>query len=512
MNQLPAAIPVLVLHQEPRAAGDPASAGAESDAGVLAEARAVEAALDRLGYPRRTAVVRTLADVPGAVSAGPERVVFNLVEALRGGVNDFNAVPAVCRSLGRGCTGSDTPALTVTFDKALTKSVLQDAGLPTPPSVVVRPGAHIPANVPLPAIVKPLRADASEGIDARSVVESDRAALAAAVAAVHERFAQPALVERYIEGREINVSLLQRGHGAEALPLAEIEFVDFPPGKPRILAYAAKWLPETFEYRHTVRRVPAGLDDALAEQVRRIAEASWQALGCRDYARVDIRIAAAGHPWVIEVTTNPDIAPDAGFTVALVVAGIPYEEFIRACVHNAWLRAAHVERPPRDATPLPPHEWHIRITKREDRDPVMAILSATEFFRPDEITIAAEVLDAAIEDPGSSGYQSYVYEVDGRVAGWVCFGATPCTVGTFDIYWIAVDPSMQSRGIGARLMKHAEECILLTGGRLVVVETAGRADYDPTRRFYLKIGYHEAARLRDFYAQDDDKVLFLKAL
>lgn len=154
-------------------------------------------------------------------------------------------------------------------------------------------------------------------------------------------------------------------------------------------------------------------------------------------------------------------------------------------------------------------EHSIRKATAADTALVMDIIRRTKFFRPVEETIAQEVLDDAIAD---ASYQSYVIEKDGRVAGWVCFGATPCTLGTFDIYWIAVDPDIQHAGLGSSLLTFAEAQIAAQGGRLMVIETSGSEMYRPTQRFYEKNGYRLASCVDDFYAPDDPKLIFTKSV
>lgn len=157
----------------------------------------------------------------------------------------------------------------------------------------------------------------------------------------------------------------------------------------------------------------------------------------------------------------------------------------------------------------------IRYSLPRDRAAIIEILKDTRFFYEDEIVVATEVLDDALAKGPQGDYQSLVFEDKagaGGVLGWVCFGATPCTQGTFDIYWLAVSPAAQGRGIGRALMAETESRIAARGGRLAIVETAGRAAYAPTRAFYQRIGYEEAARVADFYAPGDDKVIFLKRL
>jgi ribosomal protein S18 acetylase RimI-like enzyme len=154
----------------------------------------------------------------------------------------------------------------------------------------------------------------------------------------------------------------------------------------------------------------------------------------------------------------------------------------------------------------------IRHSGQRDRDAVMKLLEATGFFRDDELVVAAEVLDEAIAKGPDGHYQSYVADENGTPVGWVCFGPTPCTIGTFDLYWIGVSPERQGCGVGAALTRFAEAEVLKRGGRLMIIETSGRPIYESTRGFYLKLGYHEAARIADFYAPDDAKVVYAKAL
>ncbi|MFA4943583.1 MAG: N-acetyltransferase [Lentisphaeria bacterium] len=154
----------------------------------------------------------------------------------------------------------------------------------------------------------------------------------------------------------------------------------------------------------------------------------------------------------------------------------------------------------------------IRRTAAADREAIVALVRATNFFRPDEVETAAEVLDEAIAKGPAGHYQSFTAEVAGEVVGWVCHGPTPCTLGTYDIYWLAVHPARQGHGLGRKLLAHAEAEIRARGGRLAVAETSGKAEYASTRAFYLRVGYQEAARLPDFYAPGDDKVFYLKRL
>ena len=503
----------LVLYNAPRAAG---GAGLESEAGVLAEVRAVSAAMDKLGVRYRAAGAATLQDIPALLAGSAEPLVFNLVEGFQDHGEDAMLVPAVCRTFGKECTGSPTPCLLLTLDKWRTKCVLQAAGLPVPPGAVVPVGSR-PRKANLPAspwIVKPTHTDASEGIEAAaSIVAKFGPALKRAVDRIHERFGQPALIERFIDGREFNVSLTQVGGKVEVVAIAEIDFSAFGPGKPRVVDYAAKWLPETFEYRNTPRVVPAKLSSRLAGRIRELSLAAWEAMGCQDYARVDFRVGHDGEPMILEVNPNPDIAPDAGFAAALAAGGRPFERFVADMIANAAARLDKPRAARRRAKPKAVQADEVTIcrTAAADRDPIVRFVEATGFFRPNEVTIAAEVLDAAMAAGPEGDYQSYTAALNGQAVGWVCFGATPCTVGTYDLYWIAVSPHYQDKGIGKLLMRHAERLIAERGGLLVVVETSGHPRYESTRRFYLRLGYAQSACITGFYAPGDDKIVYTKA-
>ena len=151
----------------------------------------------------------------------------------------------------------------------------------------------------------------------------------------------------------------------------------------------------------------------------------------------------------------------------------------------------------------------LRPLSAADRRRIEEITRAVRVFRGDEVPVALEVFDGAVA--GSPDYVALGATVDERLVGWIGWGPTPCTLGTYDLYWMAVDPAAQAAGIGTALLREMEGR-LAGSARLIVVETAGRPDYRPTRAFYEALGYRKAAIIPDFYAPGDDQVVYVKAL
>ena len=173
---------------------------------------------------------------------------------------------------------------------------------------------------------------------------------------------------------------------------------------------------------------------------------------------------------------------------------------------------------PPPSQPVPTHRpfppVYLRAMRADDREPLLAILRATREFKASEVPVAEELLDAFLDQPLTSGYYVWVALEEGqsRRRGYVCFGPTPLTEGTWDIYWIVVETSSRGMGIGRKLLQHAEEEIGGTGGRMILVETSSKDNYRETRRFYTSMGYREIGSIADFYAPGDGKITFQKLL
>jgi len=150
--------------------------------------------------------------------------------------------------------------------------------------------------------------------------------------------------------------------------------------------------------------------------------------------------------------------------------------------------------------------------RREDSQKVREIVAATGYFRPDEVDVAVELVDERLAKGEESGYEFVFAERGGRLLGYACFGPIPCTVHSWDLYWIAVDPATQGQGVGRLILRESERRIRAAGGARVYVETSGKPQYESTRAFYDRCDYQVASVLEEFYAPGDSKYTYVKAL
>jgi len=148
----------------------------------------------------------------------------------------------------------------------------------------------------------------------------------------------------------------------------------------------------------------------------------------------------------------------------------------------------------------------------QDREGVRAIVENTGFFRPDEVAIAVELVEERLARGAASGYHFIFAELGDELAGYACYGPIACTVGSYDLYWIAVAPSWQRHGIGRKLVEAVEARVALNGDARIYIDTSGQTKYAPTRSFYERSGFRCDARLADFYAPGDDRVIYVKIL
>ncbi|MBK6692337.1 MAG: ATP-grasp domain-containing protein [Myxococcales bacterium] len=316
------------------------------------------------GWAARADVEAVARSVSDALSAGPADVelipidgdltslrdrlvrfqpdsVFNLCESICGDARLESALPLIVELLGFPITGSPAEVLSLSLHKDRVKAVLVEAGVPTPESCVMT-HADAPCSLPFPVIVKPVREDGSVGIQSRSVVH-DEASLRSVVADVVREYRQPCIVERFIDGRELNVALLGFP-SARVLPLSEIDFALLPAGVPKIVSYDAKWTADSPEYKGTQPVLHPELPASVAARVRRVALEAFRAVGLRDYGRVDIRLSPDGVPYVVDVNPNCDLSPTAGMARAAGAVGIDYEALVRLVGRYSLRRRMKEER------------------------------------------------------------------------------------------------------------------------------------------------------------------------
>ncbi|MEJ7599191.1 MAG: ATP-grasp domain-containing protein [Kofleriaceae bacterium] len=309
---------------------------------VEVSARAISDGLRDSGYDIKligiqgTDVFEVLA---GLRETKPE-LVFNLCESMAGDPRNEPTFVGLLDLFRIPYTGADLLSLASCLFKQRTKEILAARGIPSPPYRVLVDAAAL-ADPTLEALDYPWflkleHEDASVGITEANLV-TDVAALRARALEMMIEFEQPILAERYIDGREINVTLIGNGADLEMLPIHEIDFAAMPRDRPRIVSYAAKWEENHVDYEGT-RPVPLrDATPALVASVESTARAAWTALGLRDYGRVDLRVDANG-PWVIDINPNCDISPDAGVARSAKVAGLSYAQLIDKIAQAAWRR------------------------------------------------------------------------------------------------------------------------------------------------------------------------------
>lgn len=289
-------------------------------------------------------------------------VVFNLVESVEGAGRLIHLAPALLESLGIAYTGAPSDALYVTSNKLLTKQWLAAAGLPTPAWVAldreqVATGELAPSRAepfgPGRYIVKSVWEDASLGLDSDSVVSAEAPEhLHREIETRRERLGGEAFAEAFVDGREFNLSLLADGEGVSVLPAAEIRFEGFPPDRPCIVDYKAKWDETSFEYQHTVRGFDfAATDAALLAELATLARRTWDLFGLSGYARVDFRVDRLGRPWILEINANPCLSPDAGFMAAAERAGLAFDEVIARLLRQATRASGPAPSPAQNGEP-----------------------------------------------------------------------------------------------------------------------------------------------------------------
>ena len=311
-----------------------------SEIGVIEQKEEIAQVLEQFGY--QTSVFNVDGDVSRLVTflknEKPD-LVFNMCESVLNKAIHEMHIAGVFELMGINYTGAGPLVLGTALHKFRVKEILAFNGLPTPRYQVVKTPINfeLDGSLQYPLIVKPSREDASIGITTASVVHSlDE--LKKQVRFVIEKYDQPAIVEEYIDGRELNVAIMGN-RKAFAMPISEVDMTTLPAHLPRIITYNAKWLKGTDEYECTKGVCPALLPPELEERIKTLALEAYHLIGCRDYARVDFRLSKDYQPFILEVNPNPDISEDAGFMRSAGVYGLSYAEAIGKIIECALERA-----------------------------------------------------------------------------------------------------------------------------------------------------------------------------
>ena len=298
---------------------------------VLDQAQIVEETLHEIGYETaRVFMGLNLEKARTEIRSINPDVAFNLFEGIKGNADLIHLGSALLKSMKIPYAGCSVDSIFITANKVLTKKMLRTYGIPTADWFM--PDKMHQLNSAKKYILKPLLEDASVGISAKGIINGYHKDI---VDGFQQQFGLNFFAEEFIDGREFNISVTSTPSGPRMLPPAEMQFIDFPPDKPKIMDYTAKWLEDTFEYENTSRTFEmASEDKKLIEQIEAIVLKCWEVFELRGYARVDFRVDGNGNPFVLEVNANPCITEGSGFHAATQQAGIPFTEAMKNIMND----------------------------------------------------------------------------------------------------------------------------------------------------------------------------------
>ncbi len=324
---------IALIHNQPETDKYAAAGEAKAIVGVFEAVSAVSDALTALSYP--VTLVPLLPPLDLALDKLRDldcKVVFNLFEGFEGRPETEAEVARALADLGFAFTGCPCGALSLALHKGRSKDILADAAIRTPRHQVLTPETASRFRLSYPCIVKPCQEDASHGLSEESVVR-DSASLKKQVERMCTTYGGTALVEEFVGGREFNVTVMGNEE-LDVLPVSEIEY-SLPDSMPRILTFEAKWEPDSVYFQHTRAVCPGNVSPELERNIREIACQSFKLLGCKGYARVDLRLDHESRLMVLEVNPNPDISPGTGAARQAMASGMTYNEFVEKIVKLA---------------------------------------------------------------------------------------------------------------------------------------------------------------------------------
>lgn len=304
----------------------------DDEADVIKQMANITRALKVLGYtPYCIPFSLEINEAIGQLRKIKPYVVFNMVEMVAGTGAMLHFASSILEFLKLPYTGVPNEPLFITTSKILTKKLLIMQGIPTcgwytmDQVKLLKPGETY--------IVKPIWEDGSLGIEENCVFSGSDKKFIRELKKYNKK---DWFIEKFIDGREINLSILGGKGGPYVMPPAEIQFKDYPEGKPRVVGYKAKWSEGSFEYTHTPRTFrfkPS--EKPLLDQIVKIGLHCWHEFGLRGYARVDFRVDGENNPYVLEINGNPSITPESGFVAATKRAGLSFPEVVQRIIEDA---------------------------------------------------------------------------------------------------------------------------------------------------------------------------------
>lgn len=319
----------LILHNSV----DDSSSLDEKD--TLEQLRSISEALVSLGYDViPLSFLLNIADTISHIQSIKPDIIFNLVESVDGSGRLIYFGSAVLDYLKIPYTGNPTEAIFQTSNKLLAKNLMHLEGIPTPDWITADGEKCSIFEKGNSYIIKALWEHASIGMDDNAVVTPESAdELMKIIQDRSSTLGTPFFAEKYIDGREFNISVMSSDKGPVVHPPAEMTFVDYPDDKVKIIGYSAKWHEESFEYINTVRTFEFhDKDKSMLEELKKISSKCWRAFGLNGYARVDFRVDSENRPYVLEVNANPCITIYSGYTIACEKAGLDYKAMIKRLI------------------------------------------------------------------------------------------------------------------------------------------------------------------------------------
>ncbi len=300
----------------------------------------IEAVAKVLQERHQVVVIESDDKAYGRLKRAKPHLVFNMSERIFG-PNRESHIPTICEILDLPYTGSDPLTLGLCLDKSRAKEILSYHKIPNPPFWIVEGTEDIPAGVRLPAIVKPLYEGSSKGIKDNSVVRS-AAELHARVGEVVDSYKEPAIVEKFLGGREFTVGVLGTYPEIEILPIVEIDHSRLPAGATPIYSYEAKWVWDQPEKPLEIFKCPADITPELRGRIERIIARTCSVLRIRDWCRIDVRLDDKGEPHILEINPLPGVLPrpedNSCLPKAARTAGYSYSDLIHRVVAEASKR------------------------------------------------------------------------------------------------------------------------------------------------------------------------------